>query len=103
MLPGGISQNILLWCPRAVPVFTGCRGGLAAALNSMPVLTGCLQNSLIGLARFSQSSSVSSGSSVSRRVAVTWVLMVGHSRSILRVMGYLGCSWYLKPAGFTGN
>ena len=103
MLPGGISQNILLFRPRAVPVFTGCRGGLAAALNSMPVLTGCLQNSLIGLARFSQSSSVSSGSSVSRRVAVTWVLMLGHSRSILRVMGYLVCSWYLKPAGFTGN
>jgi len=86
MLPGGISQNILLWRPRAVPVFTRCRGGLAAALNSSPVLTGCLQNSLRGFSRFSQRSSVSSGSSVSRRVAVILVSMLGHSSSICRVM-----------------
>ena len=103
MLPGGISQNIRLWRPRAVPVFTGCLGGLAAALNSSPVLTGCLQNSLRGFSRFSQSSSVSSGSSVSRRVAVTCVSMLSHSSIILRVMGILCVFWYLKPAGFTGN
>ena len=103
MLPGGISQNILLWRPRAVPVFTGCRGGRAAALNSSPVLTGCLQNSLRGFARFSQSSSVSSGSSVSRRVAVIVVCMVGHSSSICLVMVYLCGFGYLKPVGFTGN
>jgi len=65
--------------PRAVPVFTGWRGGLAAALNSCPVLTGCLQNSFTGWAKFSQSRLVSSGSSFSRRVAVSVVSMVGNS------------------------
>jgi len=60
--------------PRAVPVFTGWRGGLAAALNSCPVLTGCT-----GLARFFQRSSVSSGSSFSSSVAVSVVSMVGNS------------------------
>ena len=46
---------------------------------------------------------MSSGSSVSRRVAVTCVSMLGHSSIILRVMGILCVFWYLKPAGFTGN
>jgi len=86
MLPGWISQNIRLWRPSAVPVFTGWRGGLAAALNSSPVLTGCLQNSLTGFSRFSQRSSVSSGSSVVSSVAVILVSMLGHSSSICRVM-----------------
>ena len=99
MLPVGISQNMRLFRPSAVPVFTGCLGGLAAALNSSPVLTGCLQNSLRGSARFSQSSLVSSGSSVSSSVAVTWVLMLGHSRSILRVMVILCGFWYLNRLG----
>ena len=79
MLPGGISQNMRLLRPRAVPVFTGWRGGLAAALNSCPVLTGCLQNSLTGSLRFSHRSWVSSGSSFSSSVAVSVVSMVGNS------------------------
>ncbi len=103
MLPGGISQNIRLCLPRLTPVFTGCLGGLAAALNSSPVLTGCLQKSLRGSARFSQRSCASSGSSSSSSVAVILVLMLGHSSSIWRVMVIMMFIVYLNWGGFTGN
>ena len=81
--------------PSCVPVFTGWRGGLAAALNSCPVLTGCLQNSLIGWARFSQRRLVSSGSSFSSSVAVSVVSMVGNV-SWICFMGVLVCLLYFS-------
>lgn len=68
------------------PVLTGCLGGLAAALNSSPVETGCLQTIFSGSVRLLHKSSHSSGSSFSSSVAVTMIFSVGHSRTILRAM-----------------